>query len=349
MNRKYIDCSVIILNYNGSNTIENLLESVAGQTILPKETVVLDNCSKDGSDETAQRWCRGREGAAFHKFESNVGFARAMNWGIAHTSGKYVCLLNVDVILEKSYLEKCCEALNANDNVGMACGVLYRLVDGKKTLIIDSLGIGLNKNRYHDDINAGVKVDKPVVETTHPFGVGGCAPVYLRKMLDDVAWDESPFLEIFESYSEDVDLAWRARKHGWTAVCTAETTAWHVREGSLANKKLRAIARNRNHRNRIWLMVLNERPSILLRHLPYWLPLQVFFILKVFLQPGLFFAYAEAAIRLPQIVKIRALRNKRRSSITLGEELGFFAKSSGAYRRRILKHCRKFWPRLSHS
>ncbi len=338
INQKIIDCSIIILNYNGRDTLAALLDSVASQTVLATELILLDNHSNDGSDFIAQQWCQGRDRARYHQFAGNVGYARAMNWGIEHSSGSLICLLNVDILLETNYLERCAQVLERNDNVGMVSGILYRLVKGEKTLIVDSLGVGLNRNRYHDDIGAGVRVETPIQQTTSPFGVGGCAPVYSRKMILDVSLDENPFLELFESYCEDVDLAWRARKRGWKAVCTCETRAWHVREGSLSNKRLRAIARNRNHRNRIWLMILNERPQILFRHVLYWLPLQMFFLLKAFVQPGLFLAYADTVRMLPQIITVRFKRNKRLPTLSIDEEAHLFTAGSKAYGRRIKRY-----------
>jgi len=331
------DCSVVILNYNGKDTIIQLLESVIAQTEVPKEILVLDNCSDDGTDQAAEKWCSGKPNCEYHQFDSNIGFARAMNWGIAHSSGEFVCLLNADIFLSENYLQACTAQMKLDSSVGMVCGVLYRLVDGQKTLVIDSLGVALNKSRYHDDIGAGTIVEAPIITVLYPFGIGGCAPVYSRKMLLDISKDEPPFFELFESYYEDVDLAWRARKMGWKAVCTGKTQAWHVREGSLKGKKLKAIARNRNHRNRIWLMVLNERPSILLRQFFFWFPLQAFFILKVFMQPGLLLAYAEMVKKIPQILSIRKMRFKKLNKIPQMEEMNWFSENKNAYFRRILR------------
>jgi GT2 family glycosyltransferase len=338
-----LDCSVIVLNYNGKATIPALLDSVWNQTDTVKEILVLDNCSSDGSDRLAQTWCAGKPGAVYHQFDRNIGFARAMNWGIEHSSGNYVCLLNADVLIDKNYVEKCVSVMEDNEDVGMAGGVLYRLANGKKTLIIDSLGLGLHRTRYHDDISAGILAEKPVQGTSYPFGIGGCAPVYSRKMIADISRNEAPFLELFESYSEDLDLAWRARRQGWKAVCTSDTTGWHVREGSVTNKNLQRISRHRNHRNRIWLMILNERPGIFFRHIFFWLPMQMFLVSKILLQPRLFFAYADAIVHLPEVVRIRLMRNKYPSKLSIREERQLFSSGDGAYRRRI----RKFFQRIA--
>jgi GT2 family glycosyltransferase len=332
-------CSVVILNYNGNDTIEALLRSVHAQTGCVCEIIVLDNCSTDGSDQIAKTWCLGNEKARYHQFEGNIGFARAMNWGIAHSSGDFICLLNVDILLDSNYIEECVEILANTQDVGMVSGIIYRLVKGEKTQIIDSLGLGLNINRYHDDIGAGAPANG-IMRTTHPFGVCGCAPVYSRAMIESISQDEAPFLELFESYSEDVDLAWRARKRGWKAVCTHKTSAWHVREGSLTSRNLKSVARNRTHRNRIWLMVLNERPSIVLRHICYWLPIQTFFLVKAFVQPGLFVAYADAFLRMPLIINVRMKRNRRPSVLSVQEERRLFSMSKNVYRTRILKRIR---------
>lgn len=329
------DCSVIILNYNGKETIERLMDSVYAQTEAAREILVLDNCSNDGSDVIVQQWCNRKKRTKYHRFDANKGFARAMNWGIEHSSGDSICLLNADVLLDNNYIEECVKVLENNKDVGMVGGVLYRLVKGEKTLIIDSLGLGLHRTRYHDDICAGVKVETPVQQTGSPFGIGGCAPVYSRKMIADISRDEAPFLEMFESYCEDLDLAWRARKRGWRAVCTSKTKAWHVREGSVTNRHLRRIARHRNHRNRIWLMVLNERPAIFFPHFLYWLPMQLFLVSKILIQPSLFLAYADAMLHLPGVIKIRLKRNKYPCKLSIQDERRLFSSGNGAYRRRI--------------
>jgi GT2 family glycosyltransferase len=330
------NCSVIILNFNAKDTLIPLLDSVYAQIYFIHEIIVLDNCSNDGSDNTAKQWCQGKELAKYHQFHENIGFAKAMNWGIANSSGDIICLLNADILLDSNYLEVCTNVLRNNKGIGMVSGVIYRLVKGKKTEIIDSLGLGLHKDRYHDDIGAGTKAKGPL-QTTYPFGVCGCAPVYLREMINAISHDEPPFFELFESYCEDFDLTWRARKLGWKAVCTKDTKAWHVREGSLKNNNLKAIARNRNHRNRIWLMVLNERPTILIRHIFHWLPLQTFFLLKVFIQPGLFLAFIDTLWRMPQIIKIRVKRNKYPTVLSENEEEKLFSHSEGIYLKKIGK------------
>jgi|GEM_PF-1728648 GT2 family glycosyltransferase len=340
------NCSVIILNYNGKETLGPLLDSVYGQKRYVQEIIVLDNRSNDGSDILAAHWCEKKENARYHQFPDNIGFARAMNWGIANSSGDFICLLNADILLDSNYIETCTNVLRNNKGVGMVSGVIYRLVKGKKTDIIDSLGLGLHKDRYHDDIGAGTLAKGPL-QTTYPFGVCGCAPVYSREMINAISHDEPPFFELFESYSEDVDLAWRARKLGWKAVCTIETMAWHVREGSLKNKKLRAIARNRNHRNRIWLMVLNERPSILFQHICHWLPLQTFFILKAFIQPGIFLAYFDTIWRMPQIIKVRMRRNIYPSVLLKNEEEKLFSLSKGIYFKKTGKRFFNFLYKLN--
>jgi hypothetical protein len=88
-------------------------------------------------------------------------------------------------------------------------------------------------------------------------------------------------------------------------------------------------------------MILNERPAIFLNDVLYWLPLQTFFLLKVFIQPGLFLAYDDALRRLPEIIGIRKKRNLRPPVLTVSEERELFTNDDGSYKRRILGFFRR--------
>ena len=44
------------------------------------------------------------------------------------------------------------------------------------------------------------------------FGVSGAAPVYARRMIEDIRIEGQFFDESYFAYKEDVDVAWRARR-----------------------------------------------------------------------------------------------------------------------------------------
>lgn len=86
-NKDYAYISVIIPCYNSSKTIERAIESVINQTLLPKEIIVVDDCSNDNTLELLNNFKKKnlKFNIVILSLEKNVGAASARNraWDIA--------------------------------------------------------------------------------------------------------------------------------------------------------------------------------------------------------------------------------------------------------------------------
>ena len=85
--------SIIIPTWNGIRFLPTCLNALRAQTFRDFETVVVDNGSTDGSRELLAREYPEVRVVAF---ESNRGFAPAVNEGIRAARGDVVVLLNND-------------------------------------------------------------------------------------------------------------------------------------------------------------------------------------------------------------------------------------------------------------
>ena len=88
--------AIVIVSYNTRERTLACLRSARAQPAgIPTELIVVDNDSRDGTPECVEReapWARlDRTGA-------NLGYAKAVNRGIAATSGAYVLVLNPDCV-----------------------------------------------------------------------------------------------------------------------------------------------------------------------------------------------------------------------------------------------------------
>lgn len=88
-----VKISVVTAVYNGAGTIEQTLASVAGQSHLDIEHIVVDGASTDGTLEIVRR--PGHRVARIIS-EPDRGVYDAMNKGIAAASGDIVATLNAD-------------------------------------------------------------------------------------------------------------------------------------------------------------------------------------------------------------------------------------------------------------
>jgi GT2 family glycosyltransferase len=95
-----MDISIIIVNYNVRQFLENAIVSVMQSSQgLQAEIIVVDNASDDDSAEMVRtKFPHVRLIAN----QTNVGFARANNIALREAKGKYLLLLNPDTILRKT-------------------------------------------------------------------------------------------------------------------------------------------------------------------------------------------------------------------------------------------------------
>ena len=249
--------SVVIPNWNGLRLqlLPTCLNALRQQTFRNFETIVVDDCSTDGSREfIAKEFPEVRVVAQ----ETNRGFAPAVNAGIRAARGdaEAVVLLNNDTEADAHWLEEIAHALAANPNAGMVACKL-KLFDKRDH--IHSAGDfyrvdGIPGNRGVWEQDLGQYDDAHGV-----FGGCGGAVAYRKTMLDEIG----AFDEALESYCEDVDLNWRARLAGYPVAYAPRAIVYHMVSATGGG----ALASFFVGRNLIWVIAKNY-PSGLWKK--YW-------------------------------------------------------------------------------
>lgn len=95
--------AAVIPHWNRRDLLEPLFASLGAQTKAFDEIILVDNGSTDGSAELAARY------GTVVRLERNLGFAAAVNRGIASTKADWIAILNNDVTLAADWLEKLLE------------------------------------------------------------------------------------------------------------------------------------------------------------------------------------------------------------------------------------------------
>src|SRR5262245_36032700 len=99
-----MNVSVIVVTWNAKRIVRECLESLCKDAIDPNtEIIVVDNASSDGTSQLIREQFSQLE---LRQNDMNLGFARANNIGIRLSTGKYVCLINSDVVVPAGCLEK---------------------------------------------------------------------------------------------------------------------------------------------------------------------------------------------------------------------------------------------------
>ncbi len=290
--------AVQLLSWNGAKHLHACLASLAKQTFVDFELLVLDNASSDDSvtiiEEALKNFPRP---ARLIRSEKNLGFSGGHNALFALTQSAFVFCVNQDVVVGDDYLARLMELLERSPRVGSAAGVL-RHADGG----IDTAGLQKNWHEKVFDI-----VTPPRTAETNVFGVSGALPVYRRAAVLEVSPDGKLFDENFFAYKEDVDLAWRLRLFGWGACVAGAARAIHERGFGTNKKGDPALAAKQRLSSRNHLLTLvKDLPAAEMWRLPAVIVYELgkLAYLAVFVPKAL--GYVPEFVRLlPQTAKIR--------------------------------------------
>jgi GT2 family glycosyltransferase len=215
--------AVIIPNYKGETFLDKLLISLKKQTYKNVEIVVVDNDSRDGSEDIVHKFPDVR----WVPMGKNKGFAAAVNRGAEEASNaEFFALLNNDTEVEPEWAEQQVKTLQANPNIGMVGARIYQ--KGFNHLInIHAHIIGSDLRCYN--LGAGQEDKGQFDEPIPVIGVSGCSMMIRAKAFYEVGgFDESFFL-----CYEDIDFSMRIFWLGWDCYVVPKAICYHVSNASL--------------------------------------------------------------------------------------------------------------------
>ena len=282
--------SINIVVRNGEKYIRHCLDAILAQT-YPHEHVeinILDNKSSDRTKETIKDSAQEFRNAGFSKFhlaesDENIGMWPGQDELLKHSSGKYILVMAVDVMLDKDFISKAVERMESDGNIGALEAKLYRYELSNGTImpsnIIDTCGFKIFKSRRVINIGHGEEDHGQFNKYSEIFAVEGAAPFFRKEALDDSRVKGSLVDKEYFWYGDDLDLAWRMRLFGWKEVFDPEVIAWHDRQTTKTLKKSpadfirlrRAIPikkRGLDWRNTRWTIIKNDYIINILKDLP---------------------------------------------------------------------------------
>ena len=235
--------TVAVINWNRRELLTACLQSLARQSHLSFEVIVVDNGSDDGSAVLVKDMSASYPVPLRLITNSyNRGFCAANNQAIAASQSELIALLNNDAEAEPEWLAALEAVIRTSGDVGMAASKILVWEDPTR---IDKAGHliypdGQNRGRGAGELDRG-QFDR-IEETLWP---DGCAAMYRRAMLDEIGG----FDEDFFAYADDAELGLRGRIAGWTCLYAPGAVVRHHR-GAMAlglgsARRLTLIERNR--------------------------------------------------------------------------------------------------------
>jgi len=305
--------AIILVNYNCGKFVTQFFNSLRKQTLTPKEVILFDNGSSDGSLEYI---LREYPEVQIIKNCKNLGFSVPNNRGIRQTCSKYILISNLDVVFEPNFIEQMVIPLERDPRLGWVAGKIYKLTDDGPSQNVDCFAHHMQRNRYANPISIRHpnQDDRYYKEPGIRWGAPACCALYRRKMLEDVACSREYFDEDFFAYFEDVDLDWRANLYGWLCYYQASAVAYHVREGTKGILEPRIMAGL--VMNRFFMMVKNDRVQDILRDMIPILKGTMFSLARLLTQsPKAGFHLVSKLTLFPRMLsKRRLIFSKRKTS-----------------------------------
>lgn len=126
------DFTVIVPIYNVENYLRRCIESIIKQTCMPKEIILVNDGSTDGSGAIADEFAEKYDSiTVIHK--DNGGSSSARNAGLKIIKTKYVTFVDSDDYLSLDMYEKLFAQLEEYDADISICGVWYEEESGEKS------------------------------------------------------------------------------------------------------------------------------------------------------------------------------------------------------------------------
>lgn len=249
--------SFIVVNFNGEKILRDCLESLLKQSDSDFEVIMVDNGS-------LVSWKPFVPKELYNKLTvienpNDTGFAPASNQGISAASGKWIIIINNDVVLDDNFLSRFREETYKYPNT---------FIFTPKVLIqdlpdyIDSSGLGV----FMDGIARCRGWQEPEKNYRLPaevLGATGSVAIFHKKVFNDIGlFDEGFFM-----YLEDLDIALRAVWHGYKCQYLPGISACHKHSSTVGKHTIeKAYLVERNH---IWVALKNF-PLTLLVIAPFY-------------------------------------------------------------------------------
>jgi GT2 family glycosyltransferase len=265
--------SVVICTKNRPTEVIRCLDSIAAQTLLPQEIVIVDASDTFELTKRLDTWS-GRDKFKVSYIHSEPGLTLQRNIGARASSGDVVFFIDDDIVLENEYVAEICKIFE-NDpaqQVGGVMGDIYENAEERKRIgrwqrfvrslfFLDDYGNGKFRLSGRHTIPLGL--DK--IQPTEYLSGGQVA--YRRRVLDELTFDEN-----LEGYGlmEDDDFSYRvSRRYRNVYTPFAKCRHLHSSTERLSRREFKKMALNHHtylfrknvpktlpHRFAFWLSIL---------------------------------------------------------------------------------------------
>lgn len=221
--------SIIIINWNGENWLQQCLSSILGQNLdEPFEVLLVDNGSVDSSVEYVHE---SFPQVKIIELDRNYGFSEGNNLAVRNAVGDYLIFVNNDTKAEKGWLKNLVQAADIHHEFQILCSIQLPSQKENRIIGLDVLGGGCIS-----------QFESFRAITDSIFASGGCFLIR-KKWIENLGY-------LFDShyfcYAEDVELSLRTIMMGGRIGYVRDSRMQHYKGSSALPSFQRMYLNTRN-------------------------------------------------------------------------------------------------------
>ncbi len=224
--------SVIIPTYNSWKTLNPCISSIKNQTVKPKEIIVIDNASTDGTSKLVRRFFPT---VKLITLDKNTGVTGGRNMGIRNASqSDYLLFFDHDMVADKNMLRQLMDVAVINKNIGIVTPKIYYFGNKKR---IWSAGTGINLWTGQILFRGGQ--DFGQYDQADEVQVAPAAIFVKKELISRLKFFDDCY---FATY-EDTDFCFRAKKLGFKTFYAPKAHAYHKLSWNPKDDAIRVLSR----------------------------------------------------------------------------------------------------------
>ncbi|MGC8558684.1 MAG: glycosyltransferase family 2 protein [Nitrososphaeria archaeon] len=272
--------SVVVLTKNSARTLNYTLESLLKSTIMPDELIIVDGGSTDSTLSIVKSYMDKLDVRIVYDKGRGYGYARDLGW--RSSRGKYVVMVDSDVVVNPEFFQRAIEILEKDSGLAALAAKLRPVVNEKGLLA-----------KFQTKNLAIIIFNKEDVYPKPSISVSTSCTIYRKSALESV----NGFSHKFVLAKEDSDITFRLIKNGFRA-SQLKIDCKHLETGKRFFKVNFKYGRS-------YPVISSEHPDMS----PLWTRKNIFFISAVifpFLQFPILAWYLNRYIKLGRMSSMEA-------------------------------------------
>lgn len=191
--------SFLIPTYNRSDLLQQAIESILSQTYKNIEIIVIDDASTDDTEDVVKKVFNNK--VRYYKNTINKGVSYSRNFGLGHSTGEYIGLLDSDdILLKRDYVGNALKIMESNPELYVFTSDAY-CIDLKGNKIFEKTFFKTTIDHRDIRLSSGIK------DFDYIFfhGVHSCGSIFRKDITKEIGflngdykivWDEDFFLKV---------------------------------------------------------------------------------------------------------------------------------------------------------